>query len=199
MIINRKFLFMSLLVSDLAEARFLYCQNMRNELIPIFGCYRKINPKMIFISAPAKKISDIEASKLAEYVKNGGILIMTTGWNDRNITNSLLKKFEVELQPIMLGPVPWRYFLLPETFEVEGPDFKEAWPVNILDPQISMPFYVFEDHVLITITKKGDGKFILIGDHRFFIDENLEQEQRGIPGNIEFFRKLISEVIQNVE
>jgi len=172
---------------------------MRCGLVPIFGCYHKIEPRAIFISAPSRQIDDAEATKLIEYVENGGVLFLAAGWDDRNVMDTLLKKFEVEIQPIMMGPVPWRYFLLSETLEIEGPDFKEAWPINILNPQTSVPFYKFEEHVLITITKKGDGKFILIGDHRFLIAENLEQEQRGNPANIELFRNLVLEVIQNVE
>lgn len=170
---------------------------MRCGFVPIFGCYRTIQPGMIFLAAPTRKITNAEAARLTGFVYNGGILFLVAGWETVPIANNLLKKFELSIQPVMLGPVPWRYPLLPETLAIQEPNFKEAWPIKILNPQTTVPFYTFEDYILTSITRKGEGRFVLISDHRFLVGENLEEERRGRPENIKFFRELILEAVRN--
>ncbi|MFW0859253.1 MAG: hypothetical protein AAGB97_03600 [Dehalococcoidia bacterium] len=160
---------------------------MRCGFVPVFGSYRTIQqPRMIFIAAPTRKITSAEAANLTSYVHNGGILFLAAGWETVHITNNLLENFELSIQPVMLGPVPWRHPMLPETFAIQKPDFKEAWPIKILNSQTTVPFYTFENYILTSITRKGEGRFVLIGDRRFFIAENLEEERRGNPENIKF-------------
>lgn len=173
---------------------------MRCGFVPVFANCRIIRPAMVFIVAPTKEITIAHVGYLADLVQRGGILFLAAGWESRDVTKNLLAEFSLGIEPVMLGPVPWRNPNLPKTLETEGPDFKEAWPIEILNPQTTTVYYTFHhessDYVLVTITKKGEGKFVLISDRKFFFSDNLEGELTGKPENVRFFRRLLAAVME---
>lgn len=173
---------------------------MRCGFVPIFSNYRIIKPGMVFIVAPTKEITTAHVGHLTDFVQKGGILFLAAGWESWDVIKNLLAEFGLGIEPVMLGPVPWRNPNLPKTLETEGPDFKEAWPIEILNPQTTTAYHTFHhessDYVLVTITKRGEGKFVLIGDRKFFFSDNLEGELTGKPENVRFFRKLLTAVME---
>lgn len=174
---------------------------MRNGFVAIFAdyCdyYREIDPALIFIVAPTKGMSLSYTATLIDFVERGGILFVSAGWERRGLVRHLLAQFDISIQPVMLGPVPWRHPSLLETQEIDSPDFKEAWPIHVLNPENTSVYYAFEEYALVTITKKGTGKLVFIGDSRFFHSDNLEEELRGKPHNVRFFRDLLMTVMKD--
>lgn len=151
--------------------------------------------KVVIIIAPQKTINEKEADKLYKYVYNGGTLILSSSKNTK--TESLLAKFNISLSNIFLGPVPWKNPNVPDSMKLNGPEFKEAWHINIDKDPNTTCYYKFDNYHLVTITEVNSGKFIFIADDKFLLSNNLETEMSANQNNVLFIKELIRDVINN--
>ncbi len=156
-----------------------------------------LDSKLLFIISPTIKLTPKRAQELKTYVDGGGILIFAAGYEVRDSYKDLLPHFGVKIKPVLLGPVPWKDPSLPRTMALDGPEFKEAWAIEILDKRNVTPYYRFEGYNLVTITEQGKGKFVFIADGRYFLTENIEDIYSGNKENILFLQRLFEEVLEN--
>ncbi|MEW6455659.1 MAG: hypothetical protein AB1410_02935 [Acidobacteriota bacterium] len=141
----------------------------------------------LFISiSPSKRFSKREINSIKEYIKNGGIFILSVGQEEKEGSKNLLKSFGFDILNIPLGPVS------SERNSV-GIQFYNAWPIKVgndakiicsyKNGKVGYPLIVSKDY--------GKGKFVLIGDSNFLCDVNLESIRYYIEKNILYLKKLL--------
>jgi hypothetical protein len=175
---------------------------MRNNYLPLTS-YNiphslKNNPKMIFFIAPTGQFTKTETAMLMDYMSNGGVVVVSCGWMEKEGSSPLLDKmgFEIANQP--LGPVPYTE-KEPEKYTMQ-PKFMDAWPISIQDESNVSIFYKIsienESYNLVVFKQYGDGGLLLISDSRFLLNKNLESKDMYWPGNIQFFRDILDKLKQ---
>jgi len=171
--------------------------------------------QVLIIIAPTKGYTSREVSKISDFVKNGGLLIISAGYDNRKPLEPLLLFFGMDIGRTPLGSPPW-------IVETHGPGagivtldnlnkywhkpkFMEVHPVEASGKydQITWLKHEGTNYNLIITKDYGNGKEVLIGDARFLLNENLEspspslgepkeQYQLQWLGNIELFRSIIT-------
>ena len=194
------------------------CKNfMRNNYIPLYldDVSQLEEGHILVIIAPTKGYSSGETKKIASFVKDGGLLILSVGANEENAVSPLLAAFGMDIGDTPLGPVPWiieTHGRVPEISEEDlnkywhEPKFMEAYPVGGTTPYKSYASltYLGQNYNLIISKQYGKGMVVLIGDSRFLLDENLEYSldpaRLGKPlfaalwiGNIELLKDIITD------
>ncbi len=172
----------------------------------------------LIIIAPNEHYTQEEASRLKDFVEEGGMLIISAGHKSAGPLESVLRSFDLQIEDLPLGSPPW----IEETHGTMGqatvspenlkrywhePKFMEAYPVSATGEfrPITWMRYGNDTYNLILQKKAGLGEVILIGDSRFLLNENLEylslgagkeskeQYQLQWLGNIELLREILTE------
>ena len=173
----------------------------RNNFLPLllreFSRETILQSKLLLLNAPTKAFTDDEISFLHSYMQNGGVVLLATGYDDKDASLPLLKKYHVDIQPTPLGPVPY----------VEGnislyqnePRFVDSWPLSFQEEQ-TQSYYNFTwqnltFHLVIFI-KQGNGGLLVISDSQYLLDKNIESIYDYWPGNILFLKYLLDELAQ---
>jgi len=150
--------------------------------------------------APARAFSESEIDAITEFVNDGGLLIMTTGYDDAQTSTSLLEQFGFGFgRDETLEPAPLGHFKSPY---LESDDhrvyvrFHAAWPVRCDDPNAQAIAYGRDNEPVAILRHVGAGKVLLVGDTGFAMNKNLEQENgqpfEGLRENADFWRWLIT-------
>lgn len=194
------------------------CKNfMRNQYIPLYlTSISQLNQGSILtIIAPTRDYSGREVKKIASFVENGGLLILSVGAMEKNAVKPLLHTFEMDIGNIPLGPVPWIIETHGRTPQISDedlerywhePKFMEVYPVagaGSVTTYASLT-YLGQTYNLIIAKQYGKGMVVLIGDSRYLLDENLEYSldpaRLGKPtfaalwvGNIELLKDIITD------
>jgi len=163
---------------------------IRNRYNPLI--LRKFSEKTLFRSkifisiAPSKNFTKKEIAGIKEYIRKGGIFILSVGYGEKEGSKNLLETFGLEILNIPLGPVS------PNKNSV-GVQFYNAYPINIKGNSRIICKYKNEDRVypLIVYKDYGKGKFLLIGDSNFLCDSNLENINYYLKENISFLKMLL--------
>ena len=146
----------------------------------------------IVFNAPTKKFVSNEVDLLKTYMKDGGIVILSTGYDDKDASMPLISEFNLDIEGIPLGNVPYN-----ESEEYENePRFVDSWPI-LFDISKSESFYNFTwniEYNLMVFTPYGDGGLLLISDSQFLLDKNIESIYDYWPGNIIFLKYIIDEL-----
>ena len=128
-----------------------------------------------------------DADRLTTYIIGGGNVILAQGYALRLPCQPLLSRFGLAIEGIPLGAGE------PES----GIVHKDAWAISCLAgegesaPDIIVRASAF-GHPTVVTKRIGKGSLTLISDGRFFLDENLEGEQRAEPRNLAFVDDLVS-------
>lgn len=151
--------------------------------------------KILILIAPTKLFSNDEVDVIERYALNGGLVILSVGYNDKTASCLILERFGFNIQALPLGPVPY-VEENPQEHQRE-PRFVDAWPITIENPdnktRVLYSFkYYNENYALAVFKKWGEGGIILFGDSQFFLDKNLESSDVFWPGNILFIRSIFS-------
>jgi hypothetical protein len=169
----------------------------RNDYFPIimkdFSEEKIMDSKILFLIAPTKSLIESEIEILKNYMFKGGIIVLSTGYEDKEASLPLLKEFNLDIEGIPLGPVPY-VEENPEEFENE-PRFVDSWPI-IFNEQISRSYYNFSwdiDYHLMIFVEHGSGGLLLISDSSFLLDENIESIYDYWPGNIIFLKHILDD------
>ena len=173
---------------------------MRNNYLPLllrdFSKDKIENSEMLIFNAPTKTFSNDEVDFIEQYIYNGGLVILSTGYQDKDASMPLLREFQLDLYDIPLGPIPY-VEENPEEFQKE-PRFVDSWPISIRENNDTEIFYSInisdETYVLMTFTKYGEGGLLLIGDSKFLTDKNIESLTDYWPGNIQFLKNVLDEM-----
>jgi len=172
----------------------------RNDYLPLmlteFDREKISKSKILFLIAPTVPLSKDEVNFLKNYMSNGGLIVLSAGYQDYLPVSSLLNEFGFSIENIPLGPVPY-VEENPEEHQNE-PRFVDSWPVTIENATIADSFYNIEieneSYNLIMFTKYGLGGLIVIGDSQFLLDKNIESLYDYWPGNILFLKNIIDEL-----
>lgn len=156
-----------------------------------------LKSKIFVLIAPTKSFTGEEVATIKSFVSNGGLLILSTGYNDKDASELILDTFGFDILATPLGPVPY-IDENPEVSENE-PRFVDSWPISIEennnDVQIFYSIQFDEEaYPLVVFKKYGDGGILLIGDSDFLLDDNLESLYDYWPGNIEFIKSIMEEL-----
>jgi len=178
---------------------------MRNNYLPLilrdFSIDKIENCEILIFNAPTKLFSNREVDAIKQFMNNGGLVILSTGYTDKEASMPLLREFELDIYDIPLGPVPY-VEETPEKYQKE-PRFVDSWPIigDIGEDEndTTYPFYSINidgyEYILMTFTRYGDGGLLLISDSEFLLDKNIESLYEYWPGNIQFLKNIIDEMI----
>ena len=139
--------------------------------------------------APARPFSESEIDAVSEFVNDGGIFIMTTGYDDAGASAPLLEKFGFGFglnagandHSSPLEPVPLGHFKSPY-LESDASRvyvrFHAAWPIHCADPNAQTIAYGRDNRSVAILRHVGAGKVLLVGDTGFAMNKNLERGKR---------------------
>jgi len=169
----------------------------RNGYLPVFlyeFSKEKIEKsKILILNAPTKSLDTDQIEFLHKYMSKGGIIILATGYPDKEAVSTLLKKYSLDILNIPLGPFPY-VEENPEEYENE-PRFVDSWPI-IFDESQGQSFYNFTwyiDYHLMVFVKQAKGGLLLISDSQYLLDKNIESIYDYWPGNIILLKNIIDE------
>ncbi len=161
-----------------------YCPLLMREFAP--GLVR--DSDVLVIIAPARPFEGRDLETLAAFVDAGGILVLSSGYEEKDGSESLLTLFGVEI-----GNVPLAHFdaeALGETAHMA-----EAWPLKISRPgAIHIIRYPGVADPVVAFVPRGKGGAVIVGDSQFFLNSNLEGRDQWHPGNVMFLRNLFERI-----
>jgi hypothetical protein len=173
-------------------------QNLnRNGYLPLileeFSPKKIKESKILIFNAPTKSFNPDEIKYLMQYMSNGGIIILATGYPDKEAANTLLEKFNLDIINIPLGPIPY----IGENLEVyeNEPRFVDSWPIVFNENQ-GQSYYNFTweiNYHLMVFVKQGKGGLLLISDSQYLLNKNIESIYDYWPGNIIVLKHIIDE------
>jgi hypothetical protein len=171
----------------------------RNNLIPIllreFSQRKIMASNILIINAPTKEFTPEEVTFLQSYMTTGGVVILATGYDDKDASQPLLKAFDVDIGSTPLGPVPYVESNL--SLYQNEPRFVDSWPVIFKQNQaISYYNFTWGDLTfhLVVFIKLGDGGLLVISDSQYLLDKNIESIYDYWPGNILFLKYILDEL-----
>jgi len=150
--------------------------------------------------APARSYSQVEIEAITEFVNNGGVFIVTTGYDDAQASLPLLRQFGFDFAGNeSQEPAPLGHFKSPY---LESEDrrvyvrFHAAWPIRCADPNARAIANGRDNQPVMIVRRVGAGKIVLVGDTGFAMNKNLEQENgqpfEGLRENADFWHWLIA-------
>jgi hypothetical protein len=164
------------------------CYNlMRNGFIPLLS--RNTTPellsqsRLLVVIAPAKPFSGSRLNMISHFVREGGTLLVTTGFEEGAGSASLLNAFGLGLKDVPLG-------LVDQGQNEHNITFPKAWEVNNLDGKAEILCQVWDLPVILN-KPVGKGNIILVGDSQFLLNINLETVYDYNIHNILFFKYLM--------
>ena len=160
----------------------------------------------VFVSvAPAREYAASERRAIRQFLEQGGIFILTVGYDERGPSLSLLREFGFDIgdgtrpDGPSPGPRPLGFFKSPYynagayTNHVR---FHAAWPVFSGQPDAKILAYGRGDQPVILMRPIGRGKMVVVGDTCFAMNKNLEVESgaafEGMRENPYFWRWLLT-------
>jgi hypothetical protein len=145
--------------------------------------------------APAHPFSGGERAALRQFVEDGGLLIVATGYEERNGSEGLLAEFGYSIGPTPIGAAHAARVHLGELREIY---MHESWPVVF--PRDSAEVWVSSwDYPLITFEMVGSGGLLVIGDSFFLCDVSQENTEQFVEPNINFLRAAIDTALARIQ
>jgi len=171
----------------------------RNNLLPVllrdFSNQELLKSGLIIFNAPTRAFTADEVTMLQSYMTQGGVILLATGYEDKDASLPLLQMFSVDIESIPLGPVPYVEENL--TLYQNEPRFVDSWPVSFQSNQATSYYnFTWGEHTfdLVVFVKHGAGGLLVIGDSQYLLDRNLESIYDYWPGNILFIKYLLDEL-----
>jgi hypothetical protein len=179
---------------------------MRNDYVTLnlreFTKERLSRAGLLICAAPGRVYSRQELAMAKDYVTEGGLLIITSGYEHHRGARALLdtfgfdvgSPFQSALEPRALGHFKSPY--LQENNKRVFVRFFAAWPVFGRSPDTQILAYGVDDLPVAAWRPFGQGKVVVIGDSEFITNKNLEYENgqpfEGLRENADFWRWLLS-------
>jgi hypothetical protein len=164
----------------------LYQNILRNQLLPVqmeeFSQETLYHAETVFIIGAQQSYTTREIDFLESYVKDGGRLVIATGWEESQGTRNLAERLGFRVEPVPLGG-----------FQVETAwgilRFREGWPISTFHQDASILVSMWGRPVAVA-RQVGQGRVTVIGDSMFLENMNLETlSEVNIP-NVEFLRSM---------
>jgi hypothetical protein len=175
---------------------------MRNNYLPVlcrdFSQETITRSNILVFNAPTKSFNCDEVAFLKHYMTEGGFIILSTGYTDKPASYPLLTQFNLDIDDVPLGPVPY-IENTSEEFQ-HKPRFVDSWPIRFTENNTrSRSFYNFTipgwepAYHLMVFTRYGNGGLLLISDSQYLLDKNLESVYDYWPGNILLVKYIFDE------
>ena len=175
----------------------------RNGYLPIFlkEFAREEVPrgKILILNAPTQAFSSDEITFIKQFMSDGGFVILTTGYGDKSASQYLLDNFELDIEGIPLGPVP---YAKDSSLDYENETrFVDSWPITY-NENTGISYYGFNftwsedvvtDYHLMVFVRYGSGGLLLISDSQYLLDKNIESIYDYWPGNILMLKHILDE------
>lgn len=164
---------------------------MRHDLMPVIqnDWTRKFldDAALLFLNAPQRPFSAARRKDVMEFMKRGGIVLMSCGYPHYHNAQSLLDPLGLEVLNIPMG----------RSFDClafgQSIHLFSAWPVKFDRPDV-MVLALYDNRPLIVEVPIGQGRLVLIPDSEFFHNINLEDLERHSQANVDFIRNLLDHV-----
>jgi len=144
--------------------------------------------RLLVLIAPSKPFTSTEIAALDEYVRNGGNLFISVGYEEKGASEPVLRNFGFDIENIPLGSF---------YTDVPGTDlsvyFREAWPISYSGDDVQV-IAGHGEYPTILLKDYGKGKVAIFGDSSFFYNINLETEDEPFTPNIEFLNWLLDQL-----
>ncbi|GAG59267.1 unnamed protein product, partial [marine sediment metagenome] len=160
----------------------------------------KINGgKILILNAPTQTFTSDEITSMKQFMSDGGFVVLATGYTDKSASQHLLNNFELDLEGIPLGPVPYAEDASGD-YENET-RFVDSWPI-IYNENTGISYYSFNftwsedvvtDYHLMVFVRYGSGGLLLISDSQYLLDKNIESIYDYWPGNILMLKHILDE------
>ncbi|MBN2248631.1 MAG: hypothetical protein JW733_08015 [Coriobacteriia bacterium] len=140
--------------------------------------------EVVVLPAPVSPFSRTEIAELDEFMRSGGLLIMTTGSEKPSGSFTLLQHLGYELggAPMGRAAAAWSGGQI---------SFWSAWPLKQAPGGASQTVAEVWDAPVILYQPRGAGGSIVIADAAFLFEKNLESLDRHDIDNIEFLREIL--------
>lgn len=147
------------------------------KILSEFEMDKLMQAKLIVFIAPTQSFSKKEVKILNNFVKNGGKILISVGWEEMDASIPILEHFGLEIDNVPLG-------LCQSDYKKTKVQFHEAWPVifdqanniEVVSNTLGFPAIVSKRY--------GEGSIILIADSYFLLNENLEGSKKFSTPNI---------------
>jgi hypothetical protein len=166
--------------------------------------YERLSRAGVFASlGPQRAFSAAEREAIRRFVEEGGIFILTAGYERSAASRELLEDFQFtvgatppgvlqDTEPAPLGHFKDPYYIVPGDYEASV-RFRAAWPIHSDDPAAKKIAHGIADRSfdpvagsfrmdgrirvpVIIVRNVGKGKLVVIGDTEFATNKNLENE-----------------------
>jgi hypothetical protein len=172
-----------------------------------FSFERITRSQLVVSVSPNRSFSPNEIDAVKKYVNDGGIFILTAGYDHSTGSESLTKAFGFAYGEAgdPRPPHPWGHFKSPYLDYGNGQmlfvRFDAGWPIYATDPTAVRPIaYGPGNKPVILVRSMGAGKFVLVGDTGFAMNKNLEHEGgepfEGMRENSDFWRWFVPELLE---
>jgi hypothetical protein len=144
------------------------------------------NARLFVTVAPAFPFAREERAAVRRFVESGGLLIVATGYEERNGSEALLAEFGYSIGPTPIGAAHESHASFDSTWVL----MHESWPV--VRPENRGEVWVeCWGYPLVVFERIGRGGILVIGDSRFLCDVKLESAEEFVEPNIDFLKKAI--------
>jgi len=165
---------------ELSLGRNEYCAMIMRE----FSKPLVMDSRLLIVIAPAKSFSGEELETIDSFVTSGGVLILSTGYEEKDASESLFDLFGVSVHNIPLAHFDIEQY--GQTVHVS-----EGWPLEVsaagATPILQHPGS--PDPVMVYVPR-GKGGALIIGDSQFLLNSNLESLEEWHLGNILFLKEI---------
>jgi hypothetical protein len=163
---------------------------IRNGYLPLhlkeFDEERILKSKILFIISPAKTFRKNEIELLDKYTRQGGYVLISSGWEESSAIKTLLAKFNLSVLNMPLGKIE-------STQNALMLSLPNAWRVNSSDNQ-SEVLLDCSGYPVAVFRRIERGGVFLIGDSKFFLNSNIEDINTYNIKNILFINSILKKV-----
>jgi len=176
---------------------------MRNGFHPFllreFRPEKLMQAKVLIIIAPTKPFINEEVTALKDFMRNGGKVLLSVGWEEKEASVPLLKSFGLDIDNVPLARCVYDYDKYQKTKKriknrkrvKKKIQFREAWPV-IFEPKDEIQIICKPLDYPVVIRKKfGKGFITVIADSKFLLNQNLEGDEKYFVPNMFLLRDLL--------
>lgn len=142
----------------------------------------------LFVMGPKQKMTPEKAGLILDYVRKGGFLICSCGFDNRDQIKNLLLMLRLDIENLPLS-------------YLSGKDtnrdlrFVSAWPIK-MNPKKDYKIIckAYDKYPVIIEVNEGKGKILLIGDSYFFENRNLEGNYYYYKNNVQFIKETLRDL-----
>ena len=152
--------------------------------------------KLFVTIAPSKPYSASEIDALDRFMKQGGTVLLTVGWEEKAGATSFLEHYGLD---VAYKPQGRATDAIPGTTIM--PNYWEVWPVvsDLKYGPAAETIASLRNDPTIVRRPVGAGQLVVIGDTKIFQCRNFETEEGAVMPNVQFFSWLVNNVLKQGE